>query len=39
MNPRGVVTNRGLTKREQGRGMRTTVGGFINIGDIHRLMG
>ena len=39
MTPRGVDTNKGLTGREQGRGMRTAVDGFINAGDIYSLMG
>ena len=37
--PRGVGTNKSLTRRGRGHGMRTAVGGFINAGDIHSLMG
>ena len=39
VNPRGVGTNKGLTRCGRGRGTRTMVGGFINAGDIHSLMG
>ena len=39
VNLRGVGTNKGLTGRGQRRGTRTTVGEFINAGDIHNLMG
>ena len=39
VNLRGVSTNRGLTRRGRGRGTKMAVGGFINVGNIHSLMG
>ena len=38
VNPKGIGTNKSLTRLGRGRGTKTAITGFINAGDNHSLM-